>query len=258
MSESLRDGLIRALPYGRRYARALTGSQPEGDLLVAESLRGLSAQRLKEGFTPLYQLYEAISGLFSRKGFAAEYDVAGFAAEYDVAGLSVTQRQLLLLITLEEVPVEMAARITGVSTKQAEQELEDAQGRLHKNVQTSVLIIEDEPIIAMDIEQLVLQCGHQVAGIAHTQADAVKLARETKPGLILADINLGPGGDGIQAVAEITSSFNVPVIYVTAYPERLLTGETMEPSFVITKPFDPLTLAVATYQAVSSARTQAV
>lgn len=249
MSESLRDGLIRALPYGRRYARALTGSQPEGDLLVAESLRGLSAQRLKEGFTPLYQLYEAISGLFSRKGFAAEYDVAG---------LSVTQRQLLLLITLEEVPVEMAARITGVSTKQAEQELEDAQGRLHKNVQTSVLIIEDEPIIAMDIEQLVLQCGHQVAGIAHTQADAVKLARETKLGLILADINLGPGGDGIQAVAEITSSFNVPVIYVTAYPERLLTGETMEPSFVITKPFDPLTLAVATYQAVSSARTQAV
>ncbi|GBR55569.1 MULTISPECIES: response regulator [Acetobacter] len=249
MSESLRDGLIRALPYGRRYARALTGSQPEGDLLVAESLRGLSAQRLKEGFTPLYQLYEAISGLFSRKGFAAEYDVAG---------LSVTQRQLLLLITLEEVPVEMAARITGVSTKQAEQELEDAQGRLHKNVQTSVLIIEDEPIIAMDIEQLVLQCGHQVAGIAHTQADAVKLAKETKPGLILADINLGPGGDGIQAVAEITSSFNVPVIYVTAYPERLLTGETMEPSFVITKPFDPLTLAVATYQAVSSARTQAV
>lgn len=249
MSESLRDGLIRALPYGRRYARALTGSQPEGDLLVAESLRGLSAQRLKEGFTPLYQLYEAISGLFSRKGFAAEYDVAG---------LSVAQRQLLLLITLEEVPVEMAARITGVSTKQAEQELEDAQGRLHKNVQTSVLIIEDEPIIAMDIEQLVLQCGHQVAGIAHTQADAVKLAKETKPGLILADINLGPGGDGIQAVAEITSSFNVPVIYVTAYPERLLTGETMEPSFVITKPFDPLTLAVATYQAVSSARTQAV
>lgn len=249
MSESLRDGLIRALPYGRRYARALTGSQPEGDLLVAESLRGLSAQRLKEGFTPLYQLYEAISGLFFRKGFAAEYDVAG---------LSVTQRQLLLLITLEEVPVEMAARITGVSTKQAEQELEDAQGRLHKNVQTSVLIIEDEPIIAMDIEQLVLQCGHQVAGIAHTQADAVKLAKETKPGLILADINLGPGGDGIQAVAEITSSFNVPVIYVTAYPERLLTGETMEPSFVITKPFDPLTLAVATYQAVSSARTQAV
>ncbi|GBR53957.1 response regulator [Acetobacter pomorum] len=249
MSESLRDGLIRALPYGRRYARALTGSQPEGDLLVAESLRGLSAQRLKEGFTPLYQLYEAISGLFARKGFAAEYDVAG---------LSVSQRQLLLLITLEEVPVEMAARIMGMPLKQAEQELEDAQGRLHKNVQTSVLIIEDEPIIAMDIEQLVLQCGHQVAGIAHTQADAVKLAKETKPGLILADINLGPGGDGIQAVAEITSSFSVPVIYVTAYPERLLTGETMEPSFVITKPFDPLTLAVATYQAVSSARTQAV
>ncbi len=243
MSESLRDGLIRALPYGRRYARALTGNQPEGDLLVAQSLRGLTSQPPAEGFTPLLQLYQAISRLYGLE--EEQRSTHG-------PGLSPVQRQLLLLTTLEEVGVETAARIIGVPHDKALQELETAQKQLHKGVQTSVLIIEDEPIIAMDIELLVMQCGHKVAGVAHTQADAVQLAAQTRPGLILADINLGPGGHGKAAVAEITASFKVPVIYVTAYPERLLTGEKLEPCFVITKPFDPLTLAVATYQAVSS------
>jgi CheY-like chemotaxis protein len=149
--------------------------------------------------------------------------------------------------------VDVAAKVLEISTDTARAELDEAQTLLRKGVQTSVLIIEDEPIIAMDIEQLVLQCGHKVAGVAHTQADAVQIALSTRPGLVLADINLGSGGDGMAAVMEITAGFEVPVIYVTAYPERLLTGETMEPCFVITKPFDPLTLAVATYQAVSSA-----
>jgi CheY-like chemotaxis protein len=114
-----------------------------------------------------------------------------------------------------------------------------------------VLIIEDEPIIAMDIEELVQRCGHRVAGVASSEAEAVEIAERTRPGLILADINLGVGGDGSAAVARIVRHHHAPVIFVTAYPERLLTGEAMEPAFVITKPFDPLTLAIATYQAVT-------
>ncbi|MGH7212284.1 MAG: response regulator, partial [Acetobacteraceae bacterium] len=113
------------------------------------------------------------------------------------------------------------------------------------------LIIEDEPIIAMDIEELVRSCGHRVVGVAASEAEAVEIATKTEPGLILADINLGSGGDGTNAVARILRHHQAPVIFVTAYPERLLTGETMEPAFVITKPFDPMTLAIATYQAVT-------
>ncbi len=55
----------------------------------------------------------------------------------------------------------------------------------------------------------------------------------------------------MSAVASILQQQDIPVIFVTAYPERLLTGDTIEPAFVITKPFEPLTLAVSTYQAVS-------
>ena len=52
-------------------------------------------------------------------------------------------------------------------------------------------------------------------------------------------------------MAAILRSHYAPVIFVTAYPERLLTGDAIEPAFVITKPFEPLTLAIATYQAVT-------
>ncbi|MCP1244697.1 response regulator [Acetobacter cerevisiae] len=242
MPESLRSALIQALSYGRRYARALTGSQPRGDLLVAESLRTLTTSRPTDDLPSLCRLYQAIS-----RHFATQPENDG--PEH---GLSIVQRQLLLLTTLEEVSLDMAARILGLSPQEASEDLETAHAYLKTGIQTSVLIIEDEPIIAMDIEDLVLQCGHKIAGVAHTQTDAIRLAQETRPGLILADINLGAGGDGMRAVAEITKSHSAPVIYVTAYPERLLTGETSEPSFVITKPFEPLTLAVATYQAVSN------
>ena len=95
------------------------------------------------------------------------------------------------------------------------------------------------------------RCGHSVVGIAATEAEAVAIARAERPGLVLADINLGAGGDGASAVARILRDLTAPVIFVTAYPERLLTGEAVEPAFIITKPFDPTTLAVATYQAVT-------
>ncbi|GAN63957.1 two-component response regulator [Acetobacter indonesiensis NRIC 0313] len=242
MPESQRAALIQALPYGRRYARALTRSQSRGDLLVAESLRTLTTSRPTDNLPALCRLYQEISRHFTAQ---TEHVPA------DDTSLSLVQRQLLLLLTLEEVSPPMAAKILDLSEAQAAQETERAYTFLKTGIQTSVLIIEDEPIIAMDIEELVLQCGHKVAGVAHTQEDAIRIARETRPGLILADINLGAGGDGMRAVAEITKTHDAPVIYVTAYPERLLTGETSEPSFVITKPFEPLTLAVATYQAVS-------
>ena len=129
--------------------------------------------------------------------------------------------------------------------------LADAREHLRAAAATDVLIIEDEPIIAMDIEELVLGCGHRVVGVASSEAEAVEIARQHQPGLILADINLGAGGDGSSAVARIIRSHYAPVIFVTAYPERLLTGDALEPAFVITKPFEPLTLAIATYQAVT-------
>jgi CheY-like chemotaxis protein len=241
MTASRGEDLLRALPYARRYARALSGSQPNGDALVAEALRDL-LQDNQTHSTARYALYRDISQRFCK----TVYGVKDFDSP-----LTVVQRQLLLLTSLEEVSVDAAAPIVGVSLGEALIQLDAARDQLRSAAATDVLIIEDEPIIAMDIEELVASCGHRVVGVAATEADAVAMAEKSRPGLILADINLGQGGDGTSAVSRIMRNHYAPVIFVTAYPERLLTGEALEPAFVITKPFEPLTLAIATYQAVT-------
>lgn len=240
MSNPQHDNLIRALPYARRYARALSGSQTRGDGLVADSLKDmLSAGEVASD--PRATLYSHVTRRFDRLAGPGSPEI----------GLSRKQRQLLLLTSLEEMSVEQAAPVVGLELERAKAELADARDRLRASAATDVLIIEDEPIIAMDIEELVQGCGHRVVGVAATERDAVDIARRTRPGLILADINLGAGGDGANAVSRILQSHRAPVIFVTAYPERLLTGEEVEPAFVITKPFEPIMLAVATYQAVT-------
>ncbi len=246
-----RDDLIRALPYARRYARALTGSQTRGDAMVADSLRDLLAESTDSGDLAKgaaggdarHVLYHAVTRRFEGLNTLKIHFITG--------GLSQTQRELLLLTSLEEVPIEAAAEIVQLPKPEAEAQLTDARAHLRAGAATDVLIIEDEPIIAMDIEELVQNCGHNVVGVATTEAEAVEMAEQHKPGLILADINLGIGGDGTSAVSRIMQRHYAPVIFVTAYPERLLTGEDLEPAFVITKPFEPLTLAIATYQAVT-------
>lgn len=242
MTSLRREDLIRALPYARRYARALTGSQPRGDILVAESLRELLDTETGAG--------DAQSGLY--KSITRRFDKAsGGSSPFVIGRLSSTQRQLLLLTSLEELPIASAAAVLGLPQIDAEAALLEARDHLRAGAATDVLIIEDEPVIAMDIEELVQSCGHNVVGVAATEAEAVEIAERTRPGLILADINLGIGGDGTTAVSRILRHHYAPVIFVTAYPERLLTGEALEPAFVITKPFEPMTLAIATYQAVT-------
>ncbi len=242
MTTLRREDLIRALPYARRYARALTGSQPQGDTLVAESLREMMEHEHQEE-TAQHGLYRSVTRRFEKSSTGA--------SPFAIGRLSPTQRQLLLLTSLEELPIAAAAAVLGLSESDAETQLADAREHLRAEAATDVLIIEDEPIIAMDIEELVQSCGHNVVGVASTEAEAVEMAERTRPGLILADINLGIGGDGTTAVSRIMRHHYAPVIFVTAYPERLLTGEALEPAFVITKPFEPMTLAIATYQAVT-------
>ena len=243
MSEIDRTALIAALPYARRFARALTGSQSNGDKLVAEALR--------DGLMPVEGVRD--SSMLARLAlYGAICRVAGAAPDEGQAhGLSRSQRMLLLLTSLEELEAEQAAHALGMPMDPAAQHLEAARGHLRAGAVARVLIIEDEPIIALDLQQLVEAAGHEVVGIASTEDEAVAIAAAERPSLVLADVNLGAGGDGTSAVARILRTHQAPVIFVTAYPERLLTGQDLEPAFIITKPFEPTTLAVATYQAVT-------
>lgn len=230
--------LLAALPYARRFARALAGTRDAGDAMVAAALRarapvlpGANGVRL---------------GLFA--GIAR---VAAAAPHPPAAPLTRTGRMLLLLTALEELTVDEAAMVLDLTPEDARARLDSARETLRAAHAARVLIIEDEPIIAMDLRQLVEAAGHRVVGVAASEDAAIAIAERERPGLVLADVNLGAGGDGASAVARIMARHAVPVIFVTAYPERLLTGHGTEPAFVIAKPFEPTTLAIATFQAVT-------
>jgi CheY-like chemotaxis protein len=258
---SISQTLSPHLPYLRRYARALTGSQASGDAHVRAALTALLSgdQSLMEGVPPrvgLYRLFHAIwqSGAEHYDDSAQSQGTQGGAAaknaESRLRALSTAKRAALLLTAVEAFSLEEAAFIIEETPEEVESAILGAQKSIDSQLASKVLIIEDEPIIAMDLENLVTELGHKVVAIAATKDDAVAKAKSERPGLILADINLGEGGSGIDAVSEILVSFDIPVIFITAYPEKLLTGERPEPTYLIAKPFLPETVQATVGQAL--------
>src|SRR5262249_846406 len=170
--------------------------------------------------------------------------------EEKLANITPLPRQAFLLVALEGFSEGDAARILDIDVVTL-RALIDAPGREPApEIATKVLIIEDDSFIAMELEQLVESLGHHVLGIARTHAEAIALTKRSKPGLILADIQLADGSSGLDAVNELLTTFEVPVIFITAYPERFLTGERPEPAFLIAKPFQPSTVSAIASQAL--------
>jgi CheY-like chemotaxis protein len=243
------------LPYLRRYARALTGSQASGDAYVRAALSAVLAGKSElaqdlPSRVALYRLFHVIwSSSASRLDQEFTADVL-LTPEERLRSLSSADRAALLLTAVEGFSLNEAGKILGESPEEVEQAIVQAQHSIERQLASRVLIIEDESIIALDLENLVAELGHKVVGSAATKDEAVARARASNPGLVLADINLGEGGSGIDAVSEILRTFDIPVIFITAYPERLLTGERPEPTYLITKPFLPETVQATIGQAL--------
>ena len=251
---SMTELLTPHLPYLRRYARALTGSQTAGDGYVRQALSALLSgeEKLPEGVAPRIGLYRVFQTIWAGKGGASQKPASGEMSRPDglLKELSLTTRAALLLTSVEAFSLEEAAFVLGQAPKDVERGILEAQDKIDHLLASRVLIIEDEPIIAMDLENLLTELGHKVVATAATRDEAVAKAHSERPGLVLADINLGEGGSGIDAVADILASFDIPVIFVTAYPERLLTGERPEPTYLIAKPFLPETVQATVGQAL--------
>ncbi len=242
------------LPFLRRYARALTGSQASGDAYVAATLESLIADPsiMDDMAGPRVALYRLFTKIWNSISLNGTPGIAGAAlpGEQKLANITPLPRQAFLLVALEGFPEAEAARILGVDIAKLRGLIEESGRELAAEIATDVLIIEDETFIAMELESLVESLGHRVIGTARTHAEAIALAKMKRPGLILADIQLADNSSGIDAVNELLKSFEVPVIFITAYPERFLTGERPEPAFLIAKPFQPATVSAIASQAL--------
>ena len=251
---SLLARLAPHLPYLRRYARALTGDQAVGDGHVRAALETLASgeARLEPELSPrlaLYRLFHTRWGLAGGRLEAPGKPDADEASRR-LLRIAPRSRQAFLLTALEGFTPSETARILDVDFEEVEELIAQAQAEIDAQLATEVLIIEDEPVIAADIEALVRDLGHDVIDIAATRREAADAVARRMPGLILADIQLADGSSGIDAVRDILARCSVPVIFITAFPEQLLTGERPEPTFLITKPFQPGTVKAAIGQAL--------
>lgn len=253
---SLLARLAPHLPYVRRYARALTGDQATGDQYVRVALEALAAgeRSLEEAYSPRVALYHVFHAIWCTSGAQLEARKDEAASPEDATQrlmrIAPRSRQAFLLTALEGFTPNEAAQILDADFAEIERLISEAQAEIDAELATDVLIIEDEPVIAADIEALVRELGHQVLDIAATRSEAVEAVARKTPGLVLADIQLADGSSGIDAVKDILQRLDVPVIFITAFPERLLTGERPEPTFLITKPFQPETVKAAIGQAL--------
>lgn len=252
---SLSAAIAPHLPYLRRYARALTGSQTGGDSYVRATLEAILAK--PDEFATdmparlaLYRVFHAIWATTSGTDRSTQGGHQATSPDERLQALSPSNREALLLNSLEGFSRAETARILHKTESEVEAQISKTQREIELQLASRVLIIEDESIIALDLESIVKGLGHEVVGIAATKDDAVRKAIALKPGLVLADIRLADGSSGIDAVTDILRSFDVPVIFITAYPERLLTGERPEPTYLITKPFLSETVMATVGQAL--------
>jgi CheY-like chemotaxis protein len=254
---SLGQELAPHLPFLRRYARALTGTQTHGDAFVRATLEAIVAAPadFPRDVDPRLGLYRTFHAIWSTANIeedpgAAEGEDAEAIAQARLARITPLSRQALLLTAMEGFTPEDAGYLIGATPDEVDRLVAEALAEIERQTRAEVLIIEDEPIIAMDIETIVRDLGHTVTGVAVTRDEAVSQALARRPGLVLADIQLADDSSGIDAVKDILSEFRVPVIFITAFPERLLTGERPEPTFLITKPFQRSTVKAAIAQAL--------
>ncbi len=242
------------LPYLRRYARALTGNQVSGDAYVAATLEALieDSALIEDPRGPrvaLYRLFTKIWSSVSVNG-AVGLPEGTLPGERKLANITPLPRQAFLLVALEGFSEPDAARVLDIDVMKLRGLVEESGRELAAEIATDVLIIEDDTFIAMELETLVEGLGHRVLGVARTHAEALALTKKKPPGLILADIQLADGSSGLEAVNELLAKFEAPVIFITAYPERFLTGERPEPAFLIAKPFQPATVSAVASQAL--------
>ena len=242
---SLSATIAPHLPFLRRFSRAVSGSQHSGDALVAALLEAIIADIsiFPKASSDRIALYRLFAKLFTSVSIRVPQETAPTAWEQRTAAnlgaLAPLPRQAFLLIAVEGFSNEQAAEVLDATEAEFSELLSQASAEISRQVATDILIIEDEPLIAMDIEQMVESLGHRVVGTARTHAEAIAMFKNSRAKMILADIQLADGSSGIDAVNEILAATSVPVIFITAFPERLLTGERPEPAFLVTKPFNP-------------------
>ena len=223
---AIADLVSQQLPFMRRYARAATGDLNSGDDAVESALEEL----IKLEFDVAFPAH-AVDKIYLFGLLEKQLD------ERLSSNDDERSRRAVLLTAMEGFPSGAASKIMQVTQEELQRLMILAERNLVDALATRMLIIEDEPLIASHIKQISESIGHRVIGIASTAKEAVELYRQEKPDIVLSDIQLADQSLGTDAIDAMELPETVPVIFITAYPEKLLRDKAEGPTYLITKPF---------------------
>ncbi|MEL6666140.1 MAG: response regulator [Pseudomonadota bacterium] len=221
------DRIEKMVPYLRRYARAATGNTTVGDACVERTLQKVLDLSMQPDFE--FDHYD-------RKGL---YQLLDVELDQIQKTKEAKARRALLLTAVEGFPSTVACRVLGVRRDELLDLVEMAEQDFASSTATGMLIVEDEPFISAQLKRIAESLDHRVVAIATTASEAVALNAEHSPDIVLCDIHLADGSMGTDAIAEMKLPESVPVVFVTAYPEKYLSTTNEGPSYLITKPFNP-------------------
>ena len=240
---SISKAIAPTLPQLRRFSRALNGSQRSGDAYLTATLECLleNPELFDRDLAPKLALYKLYLDVWSATHIIGSVSDEMSSFDRNLAALSPRTRQAFLLKTVEDFAIDEIAVAMRIDMPRVNALLARGAEDIAQELSTRILIIEDEPLIAMDLESIVEDLGHHVVGVARAKKQAIALAAEQNPQLILADIHLADGSSGIDAVNEILASTSKPVIFITGHPSIYLGSGSQrpEPAFLLQKPFSP-------------------
>lgn len=236
------DNITSTVSLFRRFAAAMAGNQTVADRYLRDILVTLSEEKNPtngdaETRTVLFQSF--LHRWMRDGGQTSEPDNHLVErAQGALASLDVQSRAALLLHVLAGFDFATVAEVQGTSKQKAQEAIFTARRKVAAAAQSKVLIVEDEIFLAMDISDIVNEMGHRIIGPADTATSAVELAEREQPDLILADIALAGRSTGFDAVKTIRDTVgSVPVIFITAFPDRVPPDALKEPACVIGKPY---------------------
>lgn len=133
---------------------------------------------------------------------------------------------------------------------------EDRRGRNERKQAEKVLVVEDEYFVALDLESMLLAAGFEVAGIATSAEEAVRMAEEERPGLVIMDIRLIGERDGVDAAIEMYQRLGVRCIFASAHrdPATVARASSAHALGWVVKPYTPATLVKAVKSALEEVK----
>lgn len=225
----------------KAYARAVVPEPGRADAIVAATLQEIESE-LDDGVLSSSpdRLFRVFSAILNRDAGHGDDD----------APKRMLGRQAVLLMSLESFDERQVAGILGLS-EDVVRNLLARSAPDEGPAAPTILVIEDEPILALELEDCLKANGYTRIIQARTRREAVANAAAARPDIVLADIVLADGESGVAAVNEILAERAVPVVFVTAYPEEFFSAESPGPVVVISKPYQHATVAAAVRRALA-------